>query len=211
MYPTTAQPLYTVPTATQQADSPQVPRFINVDQILAQSDSIEDTQAAIGQMQESLRAGHHIGKGKEDDFSIRDMTETSEAMGKTTKLMGKLIVCIAMISLIVGGVGIMNIMLVSVMERTREIGLRMAVGARARDILWQFLVESIVLCFLGGVMGIALGLGSAFLVWYILHWKVIISAAHHRLGDGLRARGRALRLLPGVESVPSGSIEALAP
>lgn len=176
LYPVASQPLYTVPTATQQADSPQPARFINVDQILAQADSPEDTQAAIEQIQETLRATHHIGAGKDDDFSIRDMTETSEAMGKTTKLMGKLIVCIALISLIVGGVGIMNIMLVSVMERTREIGLRMAVGARSRDILLQFLVESIVLCFLGGVMGIALGLGSAFLVWWLLGWKVIVTA-----------------------------------
>jgi ABC-type antimicrobial peptide transport system permease subunit len=176
LYPTTAQPLYTVQTPTQQADSPQQPKFINVDQILAQGDSPEDTQAAIEQIMETLRASHHIGKGKEDDFSIRDMTEASETMGKTTKLMSKLIVCIALISLIVGGVGIMNIMLVSVMERTREIGLRMAVGARSRDILLQFLVESIVLCFLGGIMGIALGLGSAFLVWYFLRWKIIITA-----------------------------------
>jgi ABC-type antimicrobial peptide transport system permease subunit len=176
LYPATAQPLYTVQTATQQADSPQTPKFINVDQILAQGDSPEDTQAAIEQIMETLRASHHLTKGKEDDFSIRDMTEASETMGKTTKLMSKLIVCIALISLIVGGVGIMNIMLVSVMERTREIGLRMAVGARSRDILLQFLVESIVLCFLGGIMGIALGLGSALMVWYALHWKVVISA-----------------------------------
>jgi ABC-type antimicrobial peptide transport system permease subunit len=175
LYPTIVNGTYTTPTAAQQADTPLPVRFTNVDQILAQADSPEDTKAAIGQITESLRVTHHVRKGQLEDFTIRDMTEMSEAMGATTNLMAKLVLCVAMISLVVGGVGIMNIMLVSVMERTKEIGLRMAVGARARDILVQFLVEAIVLCFMGGVMGILFGLASAATVHKVLGWTVIYS------------------------------------
>jgi ABC-type antimicrobial peptide transport system permease subunit len=119
-----------------------------------------------------MRERHHIRPGEPDDFSIRDMTEMSNTLSATTTLMTNLLLCVAMISLVVGGVGIMNIMLVSVTERTREIGLRMAVGARSRDILRQFLVEAVVLCLVGGALGILLGHGGSYLVRLLLRWPV---------------------------------------
>jgi ABC-type antimicrobial peptide transport system permease subunit len=153
--------LYPVPSPTQAADNPGPVRFTNVDMILAQVRSPEEVQSAMAQITDLLRERHRIRPGQPEDFNIRDMTEISKALSSTSERMALLIVVIALVSLLVGGVGIMNIMLVSVTERTREIGLRMAVGARARDILIQFLVEAALLCFLGGVVGVVLGrLGS---------------------------------------------------
>jgi len=134
-----------------------------------------DIPAAITQITTLLHERHHIGAGKEDDFSIRDMTEMSKVMTSTSTLMTKLLLCVALISLVVGGVGIMNIMLVSVTERTHEIGLRMAVGARGRDILRQFLTEAVILCLAGGAFGILLGRGCSWLVRTLLHWPTGIS------------------------------------
>jgi ABC-type antimicrobial peptide transport system permease subunit len=170
LYPTSQVSLYPVPSATQAADTPQPVRFTNVDQILVEASSGEKIPAAIRQITELLHERHRIHAGQPDDFTVRDMTEMTKALASTTSLMTKLLLCVALISLVVGGVGIMNIMLVSVTERTREIGLRMAVGARARDILRQFLVEAVVLCLLGGAMGIIVGRGSSLLVRLVLHW-----------------------------------------
>ena len=121
--------------------------------LLAAARSPEEIPAAIDQITELLRERHRIRPDEPDDFNIRDMTEMTKTLSSTTRLMTNLLLCVALISLVVGGVGIMNIMLVSVTERTREIGLRMAVGARARDILRQFLVEAVVLCLVGGARG----------------------------------------------------------
>jgi ABC-type antimicrobial peptide transport system permease subunit len=172
LYPNgaTQAQLYPQPSPTQQADTPQPIRFANVDQIMARAESTEAIPTAIGQITGLLHERHHIQSGQSDDFNIRDMTEMTKAMASTSSLMAGLLLCVALISLVVGGVGIMNIMLVSVTERTREIGLRMAVGARAKDILRQFLVEAIVLCLLGGAIGIALGRGGSWLVQRLLHW-----------------------------------------
>lgn len=162
--------LYPVQSATQVADRPQPIRFTNVDQVLVQAKSPEDIPNAIRSVTELLHERHRIRVGQPDDFNIRDMTEMTKALASTTTLMSGLLLCVALISLVVGGVGIMNIMMVSVTERTREIGLRMAVGARARDILRQFLTEAVVLCLLGGVVGIIIGRGGSILVNWILHW-----------------------------------------
>jgi len=162
--------LYAQASAIQQADTPQPIRFTNVDQIICRTDFAEDIPVAMTEITSVLRERHRLHPGQPEDFMIRDMAEISKALGSTTNLMAALLLCVALISLIVGGAGIMNIMLVSVTERTREIGLRMAVGARAKDILRQFLVEAIFLCMLGGAMGIVLGCGGSYLVTLLLHW-----------------------------------------
>ena len=119
---------------------------------------------AQAQIQELLRVRHRIAPGAEDDFTVRNMSEIAETAAEATKMMTVLLGSIASISLLVGGIGIMNIMLVSVTERIREIGLRMAVGARERDILLQFLTEAIVLSLMGGLIGIGFGIGASKLV-----------------------------------------------
>jgi ABC-type antimicrobial peptide transport system permease subunit len=170
LYPNTQNSLYPAPSTSEQADTPQPVRFVNVDQILVAARSSAEIPAAIQQVTELLRERHHIRPGEASDFNIRDMTELTRTMSSTTTLMTKLLLCVAMISLVVGGVGIMNIMLVSVTERTREIGLRMAVGAEAGDVLRQFLLEAVVLCLIGGIIGIAVGRGSSYFITLLLHW-----------------------------------------
>jgi len=172
LYPSDQPSLYPERSEVQAADNPMPVRFTNLDHILTTARSTEEVQAAIQQITRTLRERHRIRLREADDFYIRDMTEMTTTLSSTTTLMTNLLMCVAMISLVVGGVGIMNIMLVSVTERTREIGLRMAVGARARDILRQFLVEAVVLCLIGGAMGILLGHGGSYLVWRVLRWPV---------------------------------------
>jgi ABC-type antimicrobial peptide transport system permease subunit len=177
LYPSSQVDLYPTQSAIQMADTPQPVRFTNVDEILVTANSADAIPGAVRQITELLRSRHHIEAGEPDDFTIRDMAEMISVFSSTTVLMTNLLLCIALISLIVGGVGIMNIMLVSVTERTHEIGLRMAVGARARDILRQFLVEATVLCLIGGVIGILVGHGGAYLVKLFQHWPVETSPA----------------------------------
>jgi ABC-type antimicrobial peptide transport system permease subunit len=170
LYPTTQLNLYPVQSATQAADTPLPVRFTNVDQIMAAAEEGDEIPLAMRQISTLLRERHRIRPGETDDFNIRDMTEMMKTLASTAALMTNLLLSVALISLIVGGVGIMNIMLVSVTERTREIGLRMSVGARARDILRQFLVEAVTLCLAGGAIGIMLGCGGSYLVTRLLHW-----------------------------------------
>ncbi len=175
IYPSTEQSLYPVPSATQAADTPQPVRFANIDQIISAAKSSSLIPTAIREMTALLRQRHHIRAGEPDDFTVRDMTEMTNAMSSATSLMTKLLLAVAMISLVVGGVGIMNIMLVSVTERTREIGLRMSVGAEPGDILRQFLTEAVVLCLIGGAAGICTGRGCSYLVRVFLRWPTAIS------------------------------------
>jgi ABC-type antimicrobial peptide transport system permease subunit len=175
VYPPAPASLYSSPSASQQADTPQPVRFANVNQIVVSARSAGEVQQAIEEITALLRERHHIRPDMPEDFTIRDMTEMVRTMSSTTELMTTLLLIVAAISLVVGGVGIMNIMLVSVTERTREIGLRMAVGAQSRDILHQFLMEAIVLCLIGGAIGIALGRATSILVRLIKHWPTAMS------------------------------------
>ncbi len=175
LYPSSKLQLYPEPSAAQQANTPLPVRFANVDQILAAARSTEEIPIAIRQITQLLRERHRIRPGQPEDFNIRDMTEMTKALASTADMMTKLLLVVALISLVVGGVGIMNIMMVSVTERTREIGLRMAVGAWSRDILQQFLVEAVVLCFLGGIVGIIAGRGASTLVTTFLRWPTEMS------------------------------------
>ena len=133
-------------------------------QILASTGSPADIPAAQEEIRLIMRESHKIAQYDEDDFTIRNQTDLADAAQGTTEVMTLLLAAIAGISLLVGGIGIMNIMLVSVTERTREIGIRMALGARRRDILWQFLLEALLLSAAGGVLGILVGLGGALAV-----------------------------------------------
>ncbi|MCX7960279.1 MAG: ABC transporter permease [Burkholderiales bacterium] len=122
-----------------------------------------------------LRQRHRLQPGQDDDFSIRNLEEVAAAQEASSRVLALLLAAVASVSLVVGGIGIMNIMLVSVTERTREIGLRRAVGARTRDILGQFLVEAVTLSLIGGLAGIALGVGAALAVGHIAGWRILFA------------------------------------
>ena len=132
------------------------------------------TDLAIGEVTALLRQNHRIGEMDEDDFTIRSQQEMAEMMNSTSDTMTILLLVVACISLIVGGIGIMNIMYVSVTERTKEIGLRMSVGARGIDILNQFLIESVLLSVTGGIIGVVVGVGAAVGINVFAHWPIQI-------------------------------------
>ncbi len=177
LYPGEGVALYPEPVESMEDDTLLVPKFIHIDQILMTAVSPEQVNDAVDSVTTLLRERHRLKPDQENDFRIRNSAEFMKMLTGTSTIMTNLLLGVALISLIVGGVGIMNIMLVSVTERTREIGLRMAVGARSRDILQQFLVESMVLCLIGGILGILLGHGAAVLVNIYLKWPVESSPA----------------------------------
>ena len=142
--------------------------------IFASAVTEELSDKAIDELTAILRQNHNIRPGEEDDFNIRSQEELSSMMSSTSDLMTVLLACIAGISLLVGGIGIMNIMYVSVTERTREIGLRMSIGAKGRHILWQFLIEAVIISVVGGIIGVLLGIGAAAAIKYIAGWPVFV-------------------------------------
>ncbi|MCD7709784.1 MAG: ABC transporter permease [Porphyromonadaceae bacterium] len=144
--------------------------------IFASALSEDMTDYATDEITTILRREHKLKEDDEDDFNIRSQQELSSMLSTTTNLMTTLLACIAGISLIVGGIGIMNIMYVSVTERTREIGLRMSVGARGIDILSQFLIEAILISITGGIIGVILGCGASWVVKNIAHWPIYIQS-----------------------------------
>jgi putative ABC transport system permease protein len=136
-----------------------------------------DTKVVEEQVRALLRQRHRIQAGGDDDFSLRNLQEVMAAQEASSRVLALLLAAVASVSLLVGGIGIMNIMLVSVTERTREIGLRMAVGARTRDILGQFLVEAVTLSLIGGLIGVALGMGTSLAIAELAGWRIVISPA----------------------------------
>jgi putative ABC transport system permease protein len=135
-----------------------------------------DLKAGEEQVRSLLRQRHRLQPGQDDDFSLRNLSEVAAAQEASSRVLALLLAAVASVSLVVGGIGIMNIMLVSVTERTREIGLRMALGARTRDILGQFLVEAVTLSLIGGLSGVLIGIGASLAIGEIAGWRILLSA-----------------------------------
>jgi putative ABC transport system permease protein len=146
-------------------------------QILGSTDSRADIPAAEADVRAILRESHRLAEGEADDVTVRDQADLAAAATGTTEVMTLLLAAIASISLLVGGIGIMNIMLVSVTERTREIGIRLAIGARGSDVRAQFLVESTVMSLFGGLMGVGMGFVAAKVLSQVTGWSTVVSPA----------------------------------
>jgi putative ABC transport system permease protein len=180
-------------------------RSINVQAL--DSDSME---AAMAEVDQVLRRTRRLSAHEEPDFNIRDQAALANTMAETAKTFSFLLAGIAAISLLVGGIGIMNIMLVSVTERTREIGLRKALGARRRDILGQFLIESVVLCLTGGALGVALGVGASMVLQSAAGWTVVVAPEAIMMAFGFAAAvGLFFGLWPARRAADLSPIEAL--
>jgi putative ABC transport system permease protein len=161
-------------------------------------------------MRDLLRQRHRLQPDQEDDFNVRNLSELLQAREAASRVMAMLLAAVASVSLLVGGIGIMNIMLVSVTERTREIGLRMAVGARGRDILTQFLVEAVTLALIGGLIGVLLGVGGAYAIGHFAQWRVELSTASIALAVGFAAAvGIFFGFYPARKAAALSPIEAL--
>jgi putative ABC transport system permease protein len=197
-----------VTTAQRQVFGTQVIGSVRFIQVKAEGPEVMDRLQ--GEMEALLRDRHRIREGQDDDFTVRNMTSIMNAAASTTAAMKLLLGAIASISLIVGGIGIMNIMLVSVTERTREIGIRMAIGARRRDVLWQFLLESIVLSLVGCLIGVLVGVGGARAVANATELKPVVTAGSVMLGFGVAAAiGVFFGFYPARRAAALQPIEAL--
>ncbi|HNV04307.1 MAG TPA: ABC transporter permease, partial [Vicinamibacterales bacterium] len=196
-----------VPYTTAQKKLMGIQHIQNVTISASSAHEVKATAEAIAQL---LRTRHKIMDGNNDDFMVRTMEEMAAMRTETTKTMTALLAGIAGVSLLVGGIGIMNIMLVSVTERTREIGLRMAIGARGSDVLTQFLVEAVVLSLFGGSIGIALGFGISWGVTEFLTWPTTISSEAVLLSFGFSAIiGIFFGFYPATKAAKLDPIEAL--
>jgi putative ABC transport system permease protein len=178
--------------------------------ISVQTESAKDLPHIQQQIISLLRERHHITRGKDDDFTVRSQEEIAATATETSRILTILLGAVAGVSLLVGGIGIMNIMLVSVTERTREIGIRMAVGAHGRDILIQFLIESITLSSIGGILGILLGIGSSQMLSTFAAWPTVISPGAIAIAFGFSAGvGIFFGFYPARKAAALDPIEAL--
>jgi putative ABC transport system permease protein len=165
--------LIPVTTAQKKLFGAQFPGMVRI--IIVKAKSAEDLPAAEREINELLRQRHHIGQKQDSDFTVRNLTQIMQAAEQSTKVMTLLLGAIASVSLLVGGIGIMNIMLVSVTERTREIGIRMAIGAKTWDIRLQFIIEALTLSLIGGVIGIVVGVSTAMILSSVSGWPTVVS------------------------------------
>jgi putative ABC transport system permease protein len=181
-----------------------------VGSILVETASAEALGPAAEQISQLLRQRHRLRDDEDDDFSLRVLSDVFQAMESATRVMTLLLAAVAGVSLVVGGIGIMNIMLVSVTERTREIGLRRAVGARQRDILAQFLTEAVTLCLLGGLIGVAVGVGASLAIAEIAGWRVLLGPMPIAIAVGFAAAiGVFFGWYPARKAASLDPIEAL--
>ncbi len=162
-----------VTTSQKKLFGSQFPGMVRI--IMVKAKSADDLPVAEKQINELLRQRHHIGQKQDNDFTVRNLTQVMQAAEQSTRVMTLLLGAIASVSLLVGGIGIMNIMLVSVTERTREIGIRMAIGAKTWDIRLQFIVEALTLSLIGGVIGIILGISTSLILSSISGWPTVVS------------------------------------
>jgi putative ABC transport system permease protein len=182
---------------------------VRLGQILVSSISASDIPAAQDEISAIMRESHRLGDNP-DDFTVRNQTEIAKAATSTTSVMSGLLAAIASISLLVGGIGIMNIMLVSVTERTREIGIRMAIGARGADVLTQFLVESVVMSILGGIVGLGVGFAGSLLLAHFTGWSTAVPASAVVIAVGFSAAvGVFFGYYPARKAAALNPIEAL--
>jgi putative ABC transport system permease protein len=186
------------------------PAAQHIRQIYASVSDETLTQEAIAEIKDILRIHRKLRDGVPDDFTIRSQQEMGDMMESTSKVLTALLTAVAAISLLVGGIGIMNIMFVSVTERTREIGLRMAVGAKDRDILWQFLIEAVMISLTGGIMGMIFGVSASLVLSKVSGWTVVIMPSSIVISFAVCvATGVFFGWYPAFKASKSDPIEAL--